>query len=93
MKLLFRTLFNPIVNIYKTGDIVKLLEDGNIEFLHRKDDQVKIRGHRIELGEIQSKISQNHNIKENAVFAKKSKEGSQYLIAFYTTLNKKKYQN
>jgi len=81
--------FNPIVNIYKTGDIVKLLEDGNIEFLHRKDDQVKIRGHRIELGEIQSKISQNHNIKENAVFAKKSKEGSQYLIAFYTTLNKK----
>ncbi|MGW6191303.1 non-ribosomal peptide synthetase family protein [Bacillus cereus] len=81
--------FNPIVNIYKTGDIVKLLEDGNIEFLHRKDDQVKIRGHRIELGEIQSKISQDHNIKENAVFAKKSKEGSQYLIAFYTTLNKK----
>lgn len=80
---------NPLVRIYKTGDIVKLLEDGNIEFLHRKDDQVKIRGHRIELGEIQSKISQNHNIKENAVFAKKSKEGSQYLIAFYTTLNKK----
>ncbi|MCW9133456.1 amino acid adenylation domain-containing protein [Bacillus paramycoides] len=80
---------NPIVKIYKTGDIVRLLEDGNIEFLHRKDDQVKIRGHRIELGEIQSKISQNHNIKENAVFAKKSKEGSQYLIAFYTTLNKK----
>ena len=32
LKLLFRTLFNPIVNIYKTGDIVKLLEDGNIEF-------------------------------------------------------------
>lgn len=81
--------FNPIVNIYKTGDIVRLLEDGNIEFLHRKDDQVKIRGHRIELGEIQNQISQNYNVKENIVFAKKSKEGSQYLIAFYTTLTKK----
>ncbi|XYL01520.1 amino acid adenylation domain-containing protein [Bacillus thuringiensis] len=73
--------------IYKTGDIVKVLEDGNIEFLHRKDNQVKIRGHRIELGEIQNTIAKCEMIKDAAVFTKKSEEGSHYLVAFYTTIN------
>nr|WP_225990598.1 non-ribosomal peptide synthetase [Bacillus luti] len=73
--------------IYKTGDVVKVLEDGNIEFLHRKDNQVKIRGHRIELGEIQNTIAKYEMIKDAAVFTKKSEEGSHYLVAFYTTMN------
>ncbi|OJE52027.1 peptide synthetase [Bacillus luti] len=73
--------------IYKTGDIVKVLEDGNIEFLYRKDNQVKIRGHRIELGEIQNTIAKYEMIKDAAVFTKKSEEGSHYLVAFYTTIN------
>nr|WP_255446707.1 non-ribosomal peptide synthetase [Bacillus sp. SH5-2] len=73
--------------IYKTGDVVKVLEDGNIEFLHRKDNQVKIRGHRIELGEIQNTIAKCEMIKDAAVFIKKSEEGSHYLVAFYTTIN------
>ncbi|HHT7236368.1 amino acid adenylation domain-containing protein [Bacillus sp. JJ927] len=73
--------------IYKTGDIVKILEDGNIEFLHRKDNQVKIRGHRIELGEIQNTIAKHEMIKEAVVFTKRSEEGSHYLVAFYTTVN------
>ena len=45
---------NPLV--YKTGDLAKFLDKGNIEFLGRIDQQVKIRGFRIELGEIQEKI-------------------------------------
>nr|WP_128856068.1 non-ribosomal peptide synthetase [Bacillus sp. CDB3] len=73
--------------IYKTGDVVKILEDGNIEFLHRKDNQVKIRGHRIELGEIQNTIAKHEMIKEAVVFTKKSEEGSHYLVAVYTTVN------
>jgi len=50
---------NPFSNtagsrLYKTGDLAKLLPDGNIEFLGRIDDQIKLRGFRIEIGEINS---------------------------------------
>src|SRR5437667_5549478 len=44
----------PGARLYKTGDLVRYLSDGNIEYLGRIDDQVKIRGFRIELGEIES---------------------------------------
>ena len=43
--------------IYKTGDLVRWLPDGNLEYIGRNDFQVKIRGYRIELGEIESKIN------------------------------------
>ena len=42
--------------LYKTGDIVRMLPDGNIEYIGRNDFQVKIRGYRIELGEIENRI-------------------------------------
>lgn len=49
--------------IYKTGDLVRMLGDGNFEFLGRVDDQVKIRGQRIELEEISNVIkSASHEI-------------------------------
>ncbi len=63
--------------IYKTGDIVKYQEDGNIEYLGRVDDQVKIRGFRIELGEIENSILSFKGIKEAVVLAKE-----QQLIAY-----------
>ena len=58
---------NPFANgtIYKTGDLVKWLPDGNIEFIGRIDNQVKVRGFRIELNEINKRILENSFIKES----------------------------
>ena len=55
--------------LYKTGDLVRCLPDGNIEFLDRIDYQVKIRGYRIELGEIEAALKKYPLIKEAAVLA------------------------
>jgi amino acid adenylation domain-containing protein len=52
--------------LYKTGDLVRYLPDGNIEFIGRIDNQVKIRGFRIELGEIES-ILRGHDSVDDAV--------------------------
>lgn len=54
---------------YKTGDIVRWLADGNIEYLGRKDDQVKIRGNRIELAEIESFVGKLNEIDQCTVAA------------------------
>ncbi|MCU0289168.1 MAG: condensation domain-containing protein, partial [Acidobacteria bacterium] len=54
-------------NLYCTGDLVRWLEDGNIEFLGRIDRQVKIRGFRIEPGEIERHILVYKDIKEAVV--------------------------
>ncbi len=53
--------------LYKTGDLGRYLEDGNIEFLGRIDNQVKIRGVRVELGEIEATLSQYSGITETIV--------------------------
>ena len=53
--------------VYKTGDLVRLLPDGNYEFIGRKDFQVKVMGHRIELGDIESALYSLPYIKEAGV--------------------------
>ncbi|MFP3836077.1 hypothetical protein, partial [Chryseobacterium sp. SIMBA_028] len=59
--------FEPGKRMYKTGDLVKRLSDGRIEFIGRLDSQVKIRGYRIELGEIENVLLSHPEIKEAAV--------------------------
>jgi amino acid adenylation domain-containing protein len=69
--------------IYKTGDLVRWLADGNIEFLGRIDQQVKIRGFRIELGEIERCILKNEKIKEAVVTALEKETGEQSFLCAY----------
>jgi amino acid adenylation domain-containing protein len=66
--------------LYKTGDLGRYLNDGNIEFIGRADDQVKVRGYRIELGEIEAALLQHQAIKEGVVVARGDKE--KRLIAY-----------
>ncbi|MGB3204689.1 MAG: amino acid adenylation domain-containing protein, partial [Crinalium sp.] len=68
--------------IYKTGDLVRYLPDGNIEYLGRIDYQVKIRGFRIELGEIESVINQYSAVQQAVVVAREDQPGDKRLIAY-----------
>ncbi len=68
--------------IYKTGDLVKLNESGNIEFIGRNDSQVKIRGYRIELGEVTSKLNKQKGVKQGVVLVKQDNVGNNMLIAY-----------
>ncbi|MGA9700403.1 amino acid adenylation domain-containing protein, partial [Pseudomonas sp.] len=65
--------------LYRTGDVGRYLADGTIEYLGRNDDQVKIRGLRIELGEIQARLTEYPLINEAAVIAREDR-----LVAYYT---------
>ena len=59
--------FNRGETLYKTGDIGRWLENGNLEFIGRKDEQVKIRGYRVELGEIESVFKTIEYVRDAAV--------------------------
>lgn len=58
---------NSSKKLYKTGDLVRRLADGKVEFLGRIDQQVKIRGLRIELGEIESVLNEVEAVKDAVV--------------------------
>ncbi|MCP4176913.1 MAG: amino acid adenylation domain-containing protein, partial [bacterium] len=73
---------NPI---YRTGDIAKWLEDGNIYFFGRKDNQVKIRGYRIETGDIESILSEYKGISDCVVIAINDNNDTAYLCAYYVS--------
>jgi amino acid adenylation domain-containing protein len=73
---------NPEERIYKTGDLVRLLPDGNIEFRGRADNQLKIRGFRVELEEIEAVLSQMDDVIEAVVKPIKVDQGDYRLVAF-----------
>jgi thioesterase domain-containing protein/acyl carrier protein len=79
--------FVPGSKLYKTGDLARYLNDGNLEYLGRHDDQVKIRGFRVELGEIASVISQHKDVRESVVVVRDDPQGDQRLIAYIVTDN------
>ncbi|MCP5046967.1 MAG: amino acid adenylation domain-containing protein [bacterium] len=68
--------------IYKTGDLGRLLPDGNIELSGRVDFQVKIRGARIEMGAVENLLLAHDQVKEAVVTAKEDKNNEKFLCAY-----------
>ena len=68
--------------VYRTGDIVRYRENGDIEFVGRKDGQVKIRGFRIELKEVEAVIREFPGIKDATVQAFDYPTGGKYIAAY-----------
>ncbi|MGH2666783.1 amino acid adenylation domain-containing protein [Flavobacterium sp.] len=73
------------LRMYNTGDIVKWLPDGNIEYLGRKDQQVKIRGFRIELGEIEDALLCYSEDLKQVVVDVNDLNGQKTLVAYYVS--------
>jgi len=79
--------YSHSMRLYKSGDKVKRLEDGNIEFIGRFDHQVKLRGFRIEPGEIEFIVNTFAEIKESAVKVCTNSKGLSVLSAYYVQIN------
>jgi acyl carrier protein len=79
-----RFLTSPWGRIYKTGDLARYQNDGQIDFLGRSDHQVKIRGFRIELGEVEGQLRQHAAVREAVVVARE--EGDEKRLVGYVVL-------
>ena len=71
--------------LYKTGDLVRYLPDGNLQYLSRIDNQVKLRGFRIELGEIESVLAEHEAVEQAVVIVRENSPGNQQLVAYLVT--------
>ncbi|HKS08544.1 MAG TPA: amino acid adenylation domain-containing protein [Pyrinomonadaceae bacterium] len=71
----------PGERLYATGDLVRYLPSGELEFLGRGDQQIKVRGYRIELGEIEAALSEHPLVHEAVVVKRESR-----VVAYFTTV-------
>ncbi|WP_460862684.1 non-ribosomal peptide synthetase, partial [Rheinheimera gaetbuli] len=69
---------------YRSGDIARRLENGDVEYLGRRDHQVKIRGHRVELGDISRQLLTYDGIDDAVVLMRGSAGQEPVLTAYYT---------
>ena len=77
--------FVPGSLMYRSGDIVRYLADGNVEFLERVDDQVKIRGFRVDLGEVQAALETHSAVQRAVVLAREGQRGERRLLGWVVT--------
>lgn len=75
--------FKPGEKIYRSGDLARLLDNGEMEYLGRIDLQVKIRGYRIELGEVEYQVMSMDKITDAVVLAVENDRGEKSLCAYY----------
>lgn len=83
-------IHNPFIEgdiLYKTGDLVYRLTDGNLKIIGRIDTQVKIRGFRIELAEIEAILVKHPDIKQVVVIAREDEPGNKFLVAYLVSMN------
>ena len=75
----------PEARLYRSGDLARYLPDGDIEYLGRIDHQVKIRGFRVELGEIETVLTQHPGVRESVVLARDAEldPGHKQLAAYF----------
>lgn len=84
-------LYGKNTKLYKTGDCVRWLPDGNLEYIGRSDLQVKIMGYRIELSEIEDLLCKYEGVSESIVLAKENIDingkltGNKYLVGYYVS--------
>jgi amino acid adenylation domain-containing protein len=71
------------IRLYKTGDLVKQNQNGEIEFVGRCDKQIKIRGYRVELNEIEIRLRQHEHIQDAVVTLHATHENEPQLVAYY----------
>ncbi|KAG0199061.1 hypothetical protein BGX28_007605 [Mortierella sp. GBA30] len=72
---------DPEARMYRSGDLVRYLPDGNLVYVGRNDHQVKLRGFRIELGEIQARLSE-HPLVSDCVVLVIGEEDNKRLVAY-----------
>ena len=73
---------SPGQRLYKTGDLARYFDDGELEFLGRADFQVKIRGYRVELGEVEAALAQADGVRDAVCVACKDASGQKSLVGY-----------
>ncbi|MEU8472394.1 non-ribosomal peptide synthetase [Streptomyces sp. NPDC029006] len=68
--------------VYRTGDIVRVHEDGNLQFVERRDQQVKIRGRRVDLGDVAEALTKDDSVDHVVLLRRDVTSATPRLVAF-----------